>query len=285
MQGDYLAQLLHRPDLGPAVILTGLGLAFAFGAFHALSPGHGKTLVAAYLVGARGTMRHAALLGASVTVTHTFSVFLVGLSTLVVSSYIVPEKIIPVLGVISGLSIISIGAWLFWKRYRSLRHAAHHRHHHHHGHAHEHHHHDHGHEHSHEPGHSHNHPHSHDHNHGSHSHSHVPEGEVSVGGLIALGASGGLVPCPSAMVLMLSAIALGRIGLGLILLVAFSLGLAGVLVAIGALVLYAKHWLPNAEQTAKRPLFRLVPVLSAAVIVCIGALMTAASLGWVRITI
>ena len=104
-----------------------------------------------------------------------------------------------------------------------------------------------------------------------------------MGNLIALGASGGLVPCPSAMVLMLSAIALGRTGLGLILLIAFSIGLAGVLVAIGALVLYAKQWLPDPAATSRSPFFRLVPVLSAAVIVVIGLLMTGASLGWVRL--
>ena len=104
--------------------------------------------------------------------------------------------------------------------------------------------------------------------------------EVSLASLIALGASGGLVPCPSALVLLLSAIALGRVGLGLILLVAFSLGLAGVLMAIGLVVLYAKHLLP--DKNAAHPAFRLLPVASAAIIVCIGLIMTAASLGIIR---
>jgi nickel/cobalt transporter (NicO) family protein len=103
--------------------------------------------------------------------------------------------------------------------------------------------------------------------------------EVSLGSLIALGASGGLVPCPSALVVLLSAIALGRIGLGLILLVAFSLGLAGVLMTIGLMVLYAKQLLPDSKKSAAHPAFRLIPVFSAAVIVCIGIIMTAASLG------
>lgn len=111
----------------------------------------------------------------------------------------------------------------------------------------------------------------------------MPEGDVTVGSLIALGASGGLVPCPSAMVLMLSAIALGRIGLGLLLLTAFSIGLAAVLVAIGALVLYAKHLLPEPQKTAHSGFFVLVPVLSAFVVMCIGVLMTAVTLGWVRL--
>ena len=110
----------------------------------------------------------------------------------------------------------------------------------------------------------------------------MPEGDVTLGSLIALGASGGLVPCPSALVLLLSSIALGHVGLGLILLVAFSLGLAGVLMTIGMLVLYAKHLLPDPAKTSRHPVFRLVPVLSAMVIVCLGLLMTGVSLGWVR---
>jgi nickel/cobalt exporter len=101
-------------------------------------------------------------------------------------------------------------------------------------------------------------------------------------GLITLGASGGLVPCPSAMVLLLSSIALGHIGLGLVLLVAFSLGLAGVLMAIGTMVIYAKNWLPDPEKASRHPVFRLVPVLSAFVVVCLGLLMTGVSLGWVK---
>jgi nickel/cobalt exporter len=215
-------------------------------------------------VGSRGTMKHAAFLGAMVTFTHTSSVFLLGIGTLLLSKYIVPEKIIPVLGAISGLSIVAVGASLFYKRLKRLQaaDAHHHHHHHHHGHGHD---------------HDHHHHHHHD-----HEHSHVPQGDITLGSLIALGASGGLVPCPSALVLLLSSIALGHVGAGLILLVAFSLGLAGVLMAIGMMVLYAKSWLPDPVKTSRHPFFRLVPVLSALVIVCIGLLMTGVSLGWVR---
>ena len=110
----------------------------------------------------------------------------------------------------------------------------------------------------------------------------MPEGDITLGSLIALGASGGLVPCPSALVLLLSSIALGRTGLGLILLVAFSLGLAGVLMGIGMLVLFAKSWMPDPTGVSQHPFFRLVPVLSAAVVVCLGLLMTSVSLGWIR---
>jgi ABC-type nickel/cobalt efflux system permease component RcnA len=225
------------------------------GAIHALSPGHGKTIVAAYLVGSRGTPRHALFLGGTVTFTHTISVFFLGFTTLFLSRYVLPERIYPVLGVISGLSIVWIGGALFYQRMRLAMGLGH--------------------------GHQHHGPFAHDHGDG-HVHSHVPEGDVSMGSLIALGASGGLVPCPSALVLLLSSVALGRVGLGLTLLVAFSAGLAVVLSAIGMVVLYAKHLLPDARKTAASTAFRYLPVASAAVIVCAGVIMTAVALGLIR---
>ena len=215
--------------------------------------------MAAYLVGARGTFKHAIFLGGMVTFTHTISVFFLGFVTLFLSQYVLPEKIYPVLGAISGLSIVWIGGMLLFKRARRLR-----------GHA------------DHDHSHDHSHGHDHDHSHGPHTHSHVPEGEVTMGSLIALGASGGLVPCPSALVLLLSSIALGRLALGLLLLVSFSAGLAVVLMAVGVAVLYAKHLLPDSEKTAQHPAFRLIPVFSAAVIMCLGLLMTGVSLGVIR---
>ncbi len=112
----------------------------------------------------------------------------------------------------------------------------------------------------------------------------MPEGDVSLGSLIALGASGGLVPCPSALVLLLSAISIGRIGLGLLLLLGFSLGLAIVLMATGMFVLFAKNLLPERHKDSQSAFFRFMPVLSAAVIVCIGVLMTGVSLGLIPAT-
>jgi len=264
VRGDFLSRLLNRREIPLSMVLLGLAVAFGLGSIHALSPGHGKTIVAAYLVGSRGTVKHALFLGGMVTFTHTISVFFLGLTTLFLSQYVLPEKIIPVLGAISGISIVWIGGMLLYQRARRLR-----GHDHPHGHDHHHHHdHDHGHEHA--------------HSHGPHAHSHVPEGEITMGSLIALGASGGLVPCPSALVLLLSSIALGRVGLGLLLLVSFSAGLAIVLMAIGVAVLYAKNLLPDSQKTARHPAFRLIPVLSAAMIVCIGLVMTGVSLGWIR---
>lgn len=264
VKGDFLSQLLHKQEISFSMMLVGLAVAFGLGAVHALSPGHGKTIVAAYLVGTRGTPKHAAFLGAMVTFTHTISVFFLGFVTLFLSQYVLPEKIYPVLGAISGISIVWIGATMLYKRWQKLRggHSHAHGHHHHHPHDHD-------------------HPHTHDHGDG-HVHSHVPEGDVTLASLIALGASGGLVPCPSALVLLLSSIALGRVSLGLMLLVSFSAGLAVVLMAIGMAVLFARHLLPDSGTTARHPAFRVIPVLSAAVIVCLGLILTGVSLGVIR---
>jgi nickel/cobalt transporter (NicO) family protein len=259
-KGDFISLLLAQHEIGWPWMLLGLAVAFGLGGAHALEPGHGKTIVAAYLVGSRGTMKHAALLGAVVTFTHTISVFLLGLAMLALSKSIVPANVIRTLEAASGMAIVVIGAMLFYQRLRQLMHerAHDHGHHHHHGHGH------------------------HDHEHGPHSHVHLPKEEVTLGNLIALGVSGGLVPCPAALVILLAAIAFGHVGAGLVLLAAFSLGLAGVLMLVGMLVLYARSWLPNSDGADRHPIFRLVPVLSALIIVCLGLLMTGVSLGIVR---
>ena len=129
VKGDYLSQLLHRGEIGWGLTLIGMAVAFGLGAMHAMSPGHGKTIVAAYLVGSRGTFKHAAFLGAMVTFTHTASVFLLGFVTLFLSKYILPEKLVPILGAISGISIVWVGATLFVRRVYGTK--AHHHHHHH----------------------------------------------------------------------------------------------------------------------------------------------------------
>jgi nickel/cobalt transporter (NicO) family protein len=236
VNGDFLQRLLHQGDIGLGATMIGMLVAFGLGAIHAMSPGHGKTIVAAYLVGARGTPKHAALLGAVVTFTHTVSVFFLGFVTLFLSRYVLPEKIVPVLEIVSGLSIVWIGTTLFFKRMRAAK------------------------------------------SRGRHLHSHVPDGDVTLGGLLALGASGGMVPCPSALVLLLSSIALGRVALGLTLLVAFSMGLAIVLMAVGMIVLFAKHLLPDSERTTQSAAFRYLPVASALVITCAGVVITGVAL-------
>jgi ABC-type nickel/cobalt efflux system permease component RcnA len=250
VRGDFLSKLLHEQKITPWMMLVAILSSFVLGAGHALTPGHGKTIVAAYLVGSRGTLKHAAFLGAMVTFTHTIAVFVLGVAVLFLFRYVVPEQVTVWLGAVSGLSIVAVGAWMFYKRLRHARAHAHHHHHHHHHHGH------------------------------SHSHSPVPE-ELSWGGLAALGASGGLVPCESALVLLLGAIALGRTGFGLLLLVSFSLGLAVVLMAIGGIVLYAKNLLP-ARKAGGSAFFRWVAVASPAVVTIVGLIMTAVSLGWIQ---
>jgi nickel/cobalt transporter (NicO) family protein len=297
--GDFMSDFLGRKEIPFSVALIGIATAFGLGAVHALSPGHGKAMVAAYLIGARGTARHALILGSTVTFTHTISVFLLGFVTLFLSKYILPEKLYPILGAISGLMIVWLGAVLLYRRAGKLAgghshshdhsHSHSHEHAHVHAHSHEHHHHDdpghsHSHDHGHdlEHGHRHDHEHGHVHTHDGHTHSHMPEGEVTLGSLITLGVSGGMVPCPTGLVLLLSSIALGRVALGLVLLTAFSAGLASVLIAIGLVIIYAKQWIPESKNVANSPLLRVLPVLSAFVILLVGLLMTAASLGWVK---
>src|SRR5271170_820642 len=142
-----LTRLLHQQQITPWMIVAAIGIAFVLGAAHARTPGHGKTIVAAYLVGSRGTLKHAAFLGAMVTFTHTVSIFLLGLATLFLFQYVVPQKVTQVLGAISGLSIVAIGGWMLFKRVRGAGDTDH----------------DHSHGHSHAHDHHHDHDHSQDH--------------------------------------------------------------------------------------------------------------------------
>jgi ABC-type nickel/cobalt efflux system permease component RcnA len=242
-RNDGFTQLITMPHLTLPSILLALALAFAWGAAHALTPGHGKTIVAADLVGSRGTVRHAVFLGLTTTLTHTAGVFGLGFLTLFASRYILPEQLYPWLGVASGGLVVAIGLSLFRGRLKGLWGGGHH-------HDHEHHHHDHDHD------------HGHHHHHGDgHTHNHLPPGAdnqpITWRGLLALGVSGGLIPCPSALVVMLSAIALQRIGFGMVLIVTFSLGLAGVLTAIGVLWVQAGSWLERFSQRV--PLLERLP--------------------------
>jgi ABC-type nickel/cobalt efflux system permease component RcnA len=262
---DVFTRLITLADLSLPTVAFALVVSFIWGAMHALSPGHGKTMVAAYLVGARGTSRHAIVLGLTVTLTHTAGVFALGFVTLFASNYILPDQLYPYLSLASGLLVLGIGLTLMITRLRAARdgrglipHT------HHHG-QHDHHHHDHHH-------HDHHHDHGHDHTHSPYNES----GHIRMRSLIALGVSGGLIPCPTALVVLLSAIALGRIGLGLMLIFAFSAGLAAVLVAIG-LLLVQGHRLFDRIPTESRVL-RLLPLTGAFLVIVTGVIMTAQAL-------
>src|SRR5262249_55845639 len=278
---DAFANLIATSDLTPPVVALALLLALLLGAGHALTPGHGKTIVAAYLVGARGTARHAIFLGLTTTVTHTSGVFALGFVTLWISNYILPEQLYPWLEFISGVLVVGIGLMLFRGRLMSLLRgsAAAHGHDHTHDHDHDH---DHAHSHAHDPpppphhGHAHDHRHSHAHDHGPHSHSHMPPGAggepVTWRGLLALGISGGLLPCPSALVVLLSAMALHRVAFGMLLIVAFSIGLAGVLTGIGLLLVYARRLFERFPTDGR--LLQALPVASAAFVTLAGLAIT-----------
>jgi nickel/cobalt transporter (NicO) family protein len=267
VQKDRLAELIAVPEITPTIILFGLLLAFGLGAMHAMSPGHGKTVVGAYLVGSRGTIKHAMFLGATVTITHTLGVFALGLITLFASNYILPEKLLPFLSFVSGLLVLYIGLTMFKSRLFNVlgwEVTGHHRHS------------------TFDIGHSTNyHHHSHDaftHTHDGHTHSHLPPDEISWKSLLALGVSGGLLPCPSALVLMLSAISLGRVGYGLILTTAFSFGLAATLMAVGLAFLYLGR-LVGGSKFGESRIVKTLPVFSAFVIACLGAVICYQSLG------
>jgi ABC-type nickel/cobalt efflux system permease component RcnA len=220
------ASLVGRDRLGFWVIAASLGAALFWGMAHALSPGHGKTIVTAYLVGQRGTLRHAALLGVIVTVTHTIGVFGLGLVTMLLSRFIVPDELYPWLNLVSGLLVVGIGASVLRSRARRSRRDHHHHHHH----------------------------------------------DLSTRSLVAVGVSGGLLPCPSALVVLLAAISLHRVAFGLVLIVAFSAGLALTITGIGLVAVMARR--AFRRLSFEGPVVSLLPVASAVVILVAGVAMT-----------
>ena len=284
---DVLSDMLRSEELSAGLIAAALALALFLGAAHGLEPGHGKTIVAAYLVGTRGTVGNALFLGGIVATTHTTSVILLGLVALFASHYILPEQIIPWLGTGSGLLIMGLGGWLLANHLKGKGHGHVHGHEEHHGHGHEEKHdhgnHDHGHgekdhhgdhDHSHE-GHHHG---GHDHSHGEHHHGHSHEipGKVTLGSLLTLGITGGIVPCTGALVILLLAVALQRIAFGLVLLVAFSVGLAAVLIAIGILIVKARPLVERFSGDGKW--IQRLPAVSAMVIIAVGLVITVKTL-------
>jgi ABC-type nickel/cobalt efflux system permease component RcnA len=256
---NQFASLINYRDLTPSLIAISLLTALGLGALHALEPGHGKSLAAAYLIGTRATPRHAVMLGFTVTVTHTASVFVMGLATLFLSRFIVPEKLFPVLGMMSALIVMVMGASMIANAVRQRR----------------------------QPRIAADHTHTFDastnqliHAHGGKQHTHVPPATLSARNVMAVGVSGGLVPCPAALIVLLSAIALGRIGFGMLLIVAFSIGLAGVLTAISLMLVFSKRALYGtqfarrfAPALAGSRVAQVLPFASGAMIVCAGALL------------
>lgn len=311
-QSGFLGQVMQNLRGWHGEFWSGLGmilLALVIGALHALTPGHGKTMVAAYLIGTKGRVRDAALLGGVVTFTHTAGVVLLGLILLLVSNFTVPRGLQPTLELIAGVIIVLLGVYLLVTRWRGtqaqaasiasnstpgdnrararqtapavlpalagaqvsaaqalpVRSAA-----------------------AHESGGGHSHDHGHDlahgiaHSHGGQTHTHeLPQERVSLSTLIGLGVSGGLVPCPDALAILLLAAGVGQFALGLGLVVSFSLGLAAVLISIGIVLVKAKGALERTRAagfTRSDLWMRWVPVASAGVVLVIGLVMAVSAL-------
>jgi ABC-type nickel/cobalt efflux system permease component RcnA len=233
VRSDGLSGLFEDAASGEGVLILLLLAAFGWGAVHALSPGHGKAMVAAYLVGTRGTAKHAAALGATVTVTHTAGVLLLGVVALTLSAFVLPEQLYPWLNLASGLLVVIVGGAVLRSRARRKR--AHHHHHHHH-----------------------------------------PE-DLSAKGILAMGASAGLIPCPSALVVLLGAVAQHQLALGLVMIVAFSLGLATTLTVLGIGVVHASR--AAARLPVPGRVVAALPTASALVIVGVGLMLTLQAAG------
>ncbi|MEA1866764.1 MAG: sulfite exporter TauE/SafE family protein [Thermodesulfobacteriota bacterium] len=216
------------------------------GGMHALEPGHGKTVVAAYLIGSKGGKLDAVMLGLVVTLTHTFSVILLAIAAKVASTRmtLTDESLHGYIGLAAGFLILGVGIWMLVQRIRGKDPFHHH-------------------------GHSHSQHHNHDHNH-DHGHSHV-HGEKKAGywQLFLLGVSGGLVPCPAAIAILLASLGTGRLGEGLIYILLFSLGLASVLIAIGITVVSAGKFVVRFLDTSQ--FANKIAIASAGFITLIGA--------------
>ena len=259
--GGAFVSLISTSDLSLPVILIALLAALGFGALHALEPGHGKTLVAAYFVGVKGTAKHALLLGLTIAATHTLGVLTIGLVTLYGSKFILPEQLYPWLSLASGLLVMGLGLRLLAGRLSSRS--------------------------THTQGHHHHHPHQRTNEDGS---------PLPWKGLVALGLADGLVPSPSTLVVLLAAISLDRIGLGFLLIVAFSVGLAAVLALVSLALVYARRllaWLGSKKWRLRQHphiqwafghvsfdgrLLTALPVGGALVLVLVGLLLTARAL-------
>ncbi len=282
-----LTSLLHGDALHPGLLAVGLLVAVGLGALHALTPGHGKTIMAAYLVGTRGDTRQAIGLGATVATSHTIGVLVLAVLVLAASSILPPERLFPVLSAVSAMLVTGIGGWLLidaWRRVRSRR--AHARAHvpgdvddHVHADAHDH---------VHAPVAHETHHHADtgppaEHMHGGRRHSHLPQaatdGPIRWRGIVALGLAGGLVPSASAILLLLAAVAAGRPLLGLGLVIAFGLGMAGVLGAIGLVLVRARSLADRLPSMAADGRLGLVTSLAAATVVLgFGLLLVSQSL-------
>lgn len=261
---DPFAALVTASDLNPSVVVLALIGAATLGGIHAASPGHGKSIMAAYIVGTRGTIVQVAVLALAVTMSHTTGVLILGILTLVASNVIIPERLYPWLTLVSGGLVVVVGGRFL--ALSVLRREPEHRHDHEQGHDHD---------------HDHDHRHTYDHHDHGHSHTHVRSDLAPTWrNLFVLGLAGGMVPSASALVVLLSSLALGRLGFGLVLIVAFGFGMAAVLVTTGILLVHAGRLMlrlfPDDEHESpwRRRIGGTVPVISASVVTLLGGVAT-----------
>jgi ABC-type nickel/cobalt efflux system permease component RcnA len=282
-RSNQLADMLVSGSRSPWFVVLTLLVAIGLGALHALEPGHGKTLLAVSLVGARATFSQAAILAGALTVAHTIGVLALGFAIILLKGTLVPENIYPWITLISGIAVAIIGARAIQRQIQArmpIAHAHAHGHDHSHDHAHPHEHHPHATDHTHAAA---RHAHSHDDEHGdAHDHSHDDEAHarshaipgqapLKFGPTVLAAMSGGVAPCPAALVVLFAAISQNVLAYGLVAIVFFSIGLAATLTGLGIGVVRGASWLQN------RPAFdrfvRYGPLVSAIVISAIGAIM------------
>ncbi len=282
MVASALTGLVKAQQFSPLFLLGAFLLSLVLGSLHAMTPGHGKALVGAYLVGSQGRTRDAVFLGTIVTITHTGSVLLLGLVTLIASHYILPALIAPWLEVISGVLVIVFGINLLIQRRHDLARLTSNR--------------------TKKPTrefsikavtNTHDHdssllqPHDHDNSHLDHNHSHdenhdhphthaLPANEITWKSLLTLGVSGGLVPCPDAIAILLVAVAVNRIPFGMFLILAFSIGLAFVLIAIGIAMVQGVRFITRSDILSRFSVY--APVVSAVVVSGLGIVLTVSAL-------
>lgn len=259
--------IFSSTNLTPLVLLASLGLAAVLGAQHALTPGHGKTLMAAYLVGSRGRASHAVGLGLAVSVSHTLGILVLTAVVVGAQGVISAETVIEAAPFVAAVTIVGVGLWMLVAeiRRRARLGAAT------------------GHGHAHGIGHvhaaqEHRHDAAHEHSHGGVTHSHVPPADGALGwrGLFALGLAGGLIPSTSALLILLGSIVAGRPAFGFVLVVAFGLGMAAVMTAIGLAVVHGRARIERASASPRlQRLAAAAPLAAAVMVLGVGLFLTA----------
>ena len=259
--------IFSSTNLTPLVLLVSLGLAAVLGAQHALTPGHGKTLMAAYLVGSRGRASHAVGLGLAVSVSHTLGILLLTAVVIGAQGVIPAETVIEAAPFVAAVTIVGVGLWMLAaeiRRRARLGTAT-------------------GHGHAHGSGHvhaakEHRHDAAPEHSHGGFTHSHMPAADGALGwrGLFALGLAGGLIPSTSALLILLGSIVAGRPAFGFVLVVAFGLGMAAVMTAIGLAVVHGRARIERASASPRlQRLAAAAPLAAAVMVLGVGLFLTA----------